>query len=390
MSTQVDIISRRSALARRLLDGNTMRRSLAFVLISAAAGCAGEAPDLTAVDAAPHVDAGQGLDATPTVTFALTGKAKDYFTGLPLATVDLATEGMEPALAGTSDAAGDFRLDGVPPGSVFYVTTSRLQFRPTRNLPVRIDSESVQSDLLVVSLPDSRRQYTSLNLAPTAGAAVVFAELRRNNGMPFEGLALDAIVLVDSAAAPIGLGPYFFGAQGDLVSNLTVATSTGFGGRARVGFLDVPAGPVTLEVTSTTGMGAPQTERIELMATADGATLAVTGATGMGGGGSGARTFTADVYPKLQTAANGGLGCANCHTAGGLAAVLPYDLPVMMTYDAIKARLGVVDLITPADSLLLTKPLFEAPPNHPNATFLDVNDPDYRVFLQWISQGATL
>ena len=45
---------------------------------------------------------------------------------------------------------------------------------------------------------------------------------------------------------------------------------------------------------------------------------------------------------------------------------------------------------TPADSLLLTKPLYDDPPNHPNATFLDMNDPDYIVFLQWITQGAPL
>ena len=47
-------------------------------------------------------------------------------------------------------------------------------------------------------------------------------------------------------------------------------------------------------------------------------------------------------------------------------------------------------LATPATSMLLTKPLYEDPPNHPNATFLDVSDPDYIVILQWIEQGAAL
>ena len=40
--------------------------------------------------------------------------------------------------------------------------------------------------------------------------------------------------------------------------------------------------------------------------------------------------------------------------------------------------------------MLLTKPLYEPPPliqNHPNATFIDINDPDYKLFMLWISNG---
>jgi MFS superfamily sulfate permease-like transporter len=39
--------------------------------------------------------------------------------------------------------------------------------------------------------------------------------------------------------------------------------------------------------------------------------------------------------------------------------------------------------------LFLTKPLYEPPPyNHPNATFIDVNDANYKLFLLWITNGA--
>lgn len=362
--------------------------TFALLAAAAAAGCAGEAPGMS-VDAGGD-DGGDDVDAAPALTFSVTGKAKDYFTGTALAQVAIATDGMQPELSGTTDSAGDYRLDGVPPGTVFYVSTSRLQFRPTRNEPVRVETESITADQLVVSLPDSRRQYTTLNLTPTAGTAVLFADLRRNNGTPLEGVPLTDIVLVDPAGAPVGLGPYFFGPTGDLVANATLATSTAYNGRARVGFLDVPPGPVVLKVTSTPPAGGgPRTEELQLVAAADGATLAATGSQGAGPGMM-ARTFTTDVYPRLQTAANGGLGCANCHTAGGAGAVLQYDLPVQMAYDAIMARPNVVVTATPADSLLLTKPLYDDPPNHPNATFLDMNDPDYIVFLQWIMQGAPL
>ena len=99
----------------------------------------------------------------------------------------------------------------------------------------------------------------------------------------------------------------------------------------------------------------------------------------------------ADVHPRLQKAANGGLGCANCHTALGTAALLQFDLPVAAAHEAIMGRPGVVNPPAQAAlSLLLTKPLYEDPPNHPNATFLTTLDPDYIVIMEWIQQGAPL
>ena len=102
--------------------------------------------------------------------------------------------------------------------------------------------------------------------------------------------------------------------------------------------------------------------------------------------------FGMHVYPRLQKAAVGGLGCANCHTQGGLAGgVLQFDLPPDLVLQNMIARPGDVNIETPAESLLLTKPLYEPPPyNHPNATFVDTNDPDYKLFLRWITQGAML
>ena len=84
--------------------------------------------------------------------------------------------------------------------------------------------------------------------------------------------------------------------------------------------------------------------------------------------------------------------CANCHTLGGPAGgAIKYDDPAALTLTNMKAIPGLLDLTTPALSLFLTKPLYEpAPYNHPNATFIDINDPDYKLFLLWITQGALL
>lgn len=375
-----------------------MRRLIYVLALSfGAAACVGNAPPNGGDD--DDVDAGDDVDgsADPAL-LSVSGKTVDYFTSTPLESVTLGTEGMTPAASGSSDATGNYELR-VPPGSVFYASAARANYRPTRSAPIRVAGDSlVMTDLTLVSVNDSRRQYTSLGLTPTAGRAVLFGLLIRNNGMPLEGIPLADITLVDAQQAPVGLGPYFFGANGDLVSNATLAVSTAFAGKARVGFLDVPPGTYTLKVTYTAGTGGGggtpeiRTYEIPIEAIADGATLAMTG----GGDDdmtppAGARTFTLDVYPRLQKAANGGLGCANCHTAGGVAAILQYDLPLADAYAAITGLPGVVNpAATAAQSLLLTKPLYEDPPNHPNATFLTTLDPDYIVILEWIQQGAPL
>ncbi|MEZ4401874.1 MAG: hypothetical protein R3B06_17730 [Kofleriaceae bacterium] len=360
---------------------------LASLLLVVAVGCAGDPPPLGEVDAGSEIDA-EPIDTAPTVTYPVTGTAKDYFTGAILANATFTSAGLQAPVMAQADMAGTFTFPSVPPGSVFYLSGGRNGYRPTRGLPIAVEAAPVTADQTLVSLADARRQYSTVGLAPTAGTAVVFAELQRHNGMPLEGVPVTDIALV-IGETPVGVGPYVFGAGGDLVSTAVLDTTTAFNGRARVGILDVPPGSYTLRVTYTTPAGQPMTDTTTVEVVAEGASLARSGATGMDPG-MGARTFTADVYPRLQTAANGGLACANCHTTGGAAGVLPFDLPVQMTYDLIRARPGVVDTLAPMMSLLLTKPLYEDPPNHPNATFLDTSDPDYLVLLQWITQGAAL
>jgi|JI10StandDraft_1071094.scaffolds.fasta_scaffold06168_8 hypothetical protein len=373
-------------MARGLIRRPTMSRLayLALAVSALALGCAGEAPPM-AVDATGP-DAGEGIDAA-VVELRVAGVAKDYFTNAALSNATLASEGMEPGLTATSGSGGEFALTPVPPGSVFFVTATRANYRTTRGLPIEVAATSVTADQPMVSNVDARRQSTTLGRTPLAGTGVVFAELVRRNGMPLVDVPVADIVLVDALEAPAGVGPFVFGVLGDVVPNETLGVATAVNGRSRVGFLDVPPGTYTLKVTYAAGGGGTMVDSVRVDVTAEGASLTSVGG-GEGMPPAGTRTFATDVYPRLQTAANGGLGCANCHTAGGAAAVLPYDQPAMMTYDAIRARPGVVDTATPAMSMLLTKPLYEVPANHPNATFLDASDPDYLIFLEWITQGA--
>jgi len=366
-------------------------RQLSFSLMCfglALAGCAGKAP--ATPDDVEDVDAGVDGPAAE-MGQKLTGKTMDYFTAAtPMDNTAIASDGVTPPMMVTSATGGLFEIPNVPTGSKVYFTLTRTLYRPTRNPPVTIEGMAVMQDLYMATVADINRQYATANKPVTAGKAVLFAELKKNNGMPLEGVPITDIVLLDALNAPVTVaGTYFFGTAGDI--DLALTTSTAFGGRARVAMLDVAPGAYTLKVTYANGQGGTATNTTPITFVADGATLAISG--GMGGGGMAVNPkFTTDIYPKLQKAATGGLGCANCHTLGGPAGgAIKYDDGAALTLTNMKAIPGLLDLTTPALSLFLTKPLYEpAPYNHPNATFIDINDPDYKLFLLWITQGALL
>lgn len=349
-------------------------------------GCAGQAPATQGDDTA---DA--GVDAAAETGQKVSGKTMDYFTAAtPVVDAAITTDGVAPAMTGTSMTGGVYAIEHVPTGSKVYFSVASPLYRPTRNPPVTVEGAAVTQDLYGLTTADINRQYATANKPVGAGKAVLVAELKRNNGTPLEGIALTDVTLVDGAGTPAAglVGPYFFGAIGDI--DLALTTATAFGGRSRVALLDVPPGAWSLKVNYLDGQGATKTMVVPVTTLADGATLAIAG--GMGGGGTTITNpkFTTDIYPRLQKAAGGGLGCANCHTAGGPAGnALKLDEGATVTLASMKAITGVIDLVAPAASLLLTKPLYEpAPYNHPNATFVDVNDPDYKLILLWIQQGA--
>jgi len=362
-----------------------------FILL---AGCPGDAPPGggNTPDAPNEVDA--GVDAPPAdVGQRLTGKAMDYFSAnTPMADAMITSDGVAPVMMATSVNGGDFTFEGAPTGSKIYFTVARpTLYRPTRNVPVTVEGAAVVQNLYLATIADISRQYATAGLTVTAGKSVIFAELNKNNGTPLDGIPLANITLVDAldVAVPGINGPFVFGA---LDIDPAATTATIVAGRSRIAFLNVPPGAHTLKVIYPAGGGGNTTMTVPATTVADGATLSRTG--GIAGTPPPPvitnPTFAAHIYPKLQKAALGGLGCANCHTLGGVAGgIIQYDLGATITLENMKARPGLIDLLAPANSLLLTKPLYEpAPYNHPNATFIDINDPDYKLFLLWITQGA--
>ncbi len=368
-----------------------MRKALSLFVMAAMSGCAGDAPPNPGVGTP---DAGTEPDAAPT-SFMLSGKVIDYFGGQAIDAATVATDGLTPPLMTTSAVDGEYQLD-VAVGSALFLHTQKEAYRPTRNMAITIGEEPVTYDAYLMTEQDVKNQYTAVGATPLAGTAIMIAELQRNDGTPLEGVLLADVQLLDGNNQPVAgvLGPYFFNAAGSIDALQT--TSVASQGRARVAYLDVLPGSFTLSVSYLNGQNETVTNITSVTTLADGGTLALSKGVGGGGGGGGSGnvtdpSFAMHIYPKLQRAGEGGLGCANCHTLTGPAAVLRYDDPPATVLASITARPGVINATTPAESLLLVRPLYEQPPlpqDHPNATFLDINDPDYKLFLLWITNGA--
>jgi hypothetical protein len=356
-------------------------------------GCAGKAPSQpgTSVDAGMGGDDADAPLGSAVTALAVSGNVSDYFTGDLLDTTIVQSDGLDPAVNTTDAADGSYTLQ-VATGSKLYLVATRASYLTTRNPVTSVAGSDVIQNVYVLSESDVQRQYASVGSAEDGADGYVEVQLEKNDGTPLVGIATTAIVLTDESGSAVPVSTYFAGAVGDLDPAVTTSTTEGTLG-TRAGLINVPKGQYSLAVTYTNGMGAPNTNYTPIVVDGGAATLVISGGVGQPSTAPppAQPSFATDIYPRLQTAAKGGLGCANCHTAGGPAGAnsLPYDGAEAATFTLVTTTAGVVVTATPATSLLLVNPLYSATPhNHPNATFLDINDPDYKLFLAWITQGA--
>ncbi|MFT7617850.1 MAG: hypothetical protein ACI97A_001489 [Planctomycetota bacterium] len=105
-------------------------------------------------------------------------------------------------------------------------------------------------------------------------------------------------------------------------------------------------------------------------------------------------SFLEDVYPIFSTqlldCSNMMLRCIECHTGPTPTGNLLFDQPAAGVYAALQVG-GRVNTTTPAASFLLLKPLAQAAGgvNHGGGDiFCLTSDPNYQIFLRWITEGA--
>ncbi|HUH02333.1 MAG TPA: hypothetical protein VML75_10070, partial [Kofleriaceae bacterium] len=374
---------------------------LAALAFTAAPACVGQAPGPDLGDPDPNDPDPNDPDPTDPdpdpQSIDVTGMVMDYFIGDPLANAQVQTEGIAPALQVASETTGAYSLADVPAGSTFFVTANySTNYYPTRSMPITVVDQSIEANVYVASMVDVQRQYATVNMLMVDGTSpILIADLRRNNGQPMIDVPALDVTLVNVLDQPVGDGPYFVGLTGDIALTADVPASVEVNGSARVAFLNVPPGTYTLLVNYLDGENVLQTMETPAVSIAGTVTLMRSGGLGGGGGGGGGPQpanldFRTDVYPILQKASKGGDACANCHTSGGLGAINQFDLAIEQVHQALLLRPNVVNIANPELSLLLTKPLYEDPPNHPNATYLTADAANYQIMMQWIAEGAVL
>lgn len=221
--------------------------SLLLVTVAAGAACGGD-------------DGG-----SPPGPVSMTGTVVDYFAAVPVSAVALAIDGS--TQTASSAANGTYAFPDVPRNTTVTIVGQLNSYRPTRNVPVAVTTTNASHDLAVVSISDANRQVTQATLPPSAGTASLYIDLADANGTPREGIPLTDMVLTTNGN-PVGVGPYIFGAAGDVNPALTATAA--FAGRSRVAFLNIPPGSHTFTLT----LPGPVTLTVTAVTSADGVTLA--------------------------------------------------------------------------------------------------------------------
>jgi hypothetical protein len=329
-------------------------------------------------------DGDDGGDPGDVPSYRVSGTVVDFHSGEALTgSATVSTDGLSPPPT-ISVTGAAFTLDGVPPYSVFHLLTgSPPGYRSTYN----VATEVIERDLTGVTAGALSEEYlaglfAAFEVAPSAGNILITRAVD-GGGAPVAGVPAGAFEV--GGATPVA-GPFFLDAN---LAPDPLADETSASGYAV--FFQVPSGLVA--VNAAEGSGYTMVMSLSPVA-ATAATLGVVEVTvGDAPGLPTGVSFAADVVPIFKSR-----GCEICHSGGGIGRDQG-DLTLKGANNLIYRELTEevspkhmvlrVNLQSPADSLLLTMPSPASPPNgHPNVTFASPADPDYRIILGWITEGA--
>lgn len=308
-----------------------------------------------------------------------TGVVKDYVTNGPIA-ASISSYGIQPPLQAQSVATGDFDVQ-VPVQSVFWAKVYGPDLASTYE-QVTTNNAPTQKDLYAVTTATLNGFATAFGKTQNPSCGVVITYVTKN-GAGAEGVAGIDLGGVDAE------GPYFLDANKAAAPALDATSTSG-----RAVFFNVCAtggGPIAdganaLVLLDDPNAAAPPTA---VRIFPGGVSLAKILADGTPQGPPGPPTptldFSTDIMPIF--AQN---GCAACHAEGGTAAGtnLLFNKEASIVWNALREGTSRVNLANPTASYLLSYPLLEEPPNHPNASFDSPQHPGYVRILQWIEEGA--
>jgi hypothetical protein len=351
------------------LDRPLLSLAAALLLVACGGGGADDTPD-----------AGDEGEDPPPVYLKITGQAVDFETAAALSgDVVVSTLGLTPAPSVTVTGAS-FEITPIPAHSFIYVAAGSDLHRGTVNPPIEVQDADVTGVVVqAVSEAMVEDMEATFGVTQDPGKGIVLARILDEDGLPLAGVPRAAFRLND-AAPPVQ--PYFLDGSLSADAGLAATSASGY-----VVFFDVEPGLATVGATQASGYelsGAPA--RV-----LDGAvSLAVASTPDADAMRPMNVSFSNDVMPIFTRRF-----CANCHGIGNAAGGLTLRGNANRVHgeltQEISAKYGVtrVDLLDPPNSLVLTMPSFEDPPDdHPNVTFASPTDPDYLLLLVWIEEGA--
>lgn len=315
----------------------------------------------------------------PKPSVRLEGIAADWRSGAPLPGAVIETVGVSPVQMATAGSDGSFTLVSVPINGFVLLTVVAADHVPSVSSAILVGEDPLEGVIAqAVSDADVALFESGFAVTSTAGRGVVLGRAQTLAGAGISAVA--AISVLSSAGA--FEGPYFIAADGSPAPGALETTADG-------GFLffNVIAGDLSVAATASNLVFESQATVVM----ANSWSIVTLPGDGPGVGGSptptpgppGPQSFADDIVPIFTSRGCTGSGCHRPPTNGG---GLRLNQSAGQIYAAVLSRCNTAN---PPNSLLLTKPLFEAAPNHIGGNvFLTTNDPDYQRMLRWITDGA--
>lgn len=320
-----------------------------------------------------------GSDVAP---LSLSGSLVDFVTGESLAGgATVSTDGLSPPPT-ISVTGANFEIEGIPPYSNFHLLVgSPPDYRSTYSVIVEttdVDQSGLEFEALSEDFIDSL--YASFAVTPTDGTSLIVAKLIDAEGQAVSGVPASAFAL------EVGMeGPFFLDADRAPDAALGASSASGY-----VVVFQVVPGLVSLVADAAADVSMSMADSPVAARAATLAEITVQ---------NGDIVIPTNVsFSQQITPIFTDRGCVLCHSGSGIGkdqGGVHFNGESQKMYrelvEEISDNHGTprVDLANPANSLVLTLPSKEDPPDvHPNSTFLSSSDPDYLLILGWIQEGA--
>jgi hypothetical protein len=317
------------------------------------------------------------------------GRVIDFESGQPFTGMaSLSTTGLTPPPV-VSVKADEFVLEGVPAHSVIYLLAGGMpDGHNTFSPPVGVEAADV-TGVAAATLKESSLTAMSMafGVTPKPGTGMLLVHAVDSQRTPQAGVPANAITVAG------GLGPYFLDPNRKPAAASKSTSTSGW-----LVYFDVAPGVAQIAVPPEggfTGSPAAAPMAADVVTISELVLSRSTSAPPNPTTPPKRVSLTQDVVPIFTRR-----GCINCHSGNGPGrdlGGLTLNSSAQVAYRELTQEVSAnfkavrVNLQEPAKSLVLTMPSVEVPADvHPTATFASTADPDYRLILGWIQQGAAL